>query len=92
MRTIHDLKYVLIKRPADSDVASRRSRRRKVSIDMDEVSLEIGSLLCPTSHVSFIDSTSADVYPPRQYFILTDAGKPVFTRHLIIVPADDPGR
>jgi hypothetical protein len=29
-----------------------------------------------------------DVFPPRQYFILTDAGKPVFTRHLVIVPAD----
>ncbi|KAI0283975.1 DUF254-domain-containing protein [Russula aff. rugulosa BPL654] len=47
----------------DTDVASRRSRRRKVSIDVDET--------------GFIDYISADVYPPRQYFILTDAGKPV---------------
>ncbi|KAI9512410.1 trafficking protein Mon1-domain-containing protein [Russula earlei] len=35
------------------------------------------------------DSSTADVYPPRQYFILTDAGKPVFTRHLIIHESDD---
>jgi hypothetical protein len=34
----------LYPRIADTDVASRRSRRRKVSIDVDEVSLEIGSL------------------------------------------------
>ncbi|KAH9049918.1 trafficking protein Mon1-domain-containing protein [Lactarius hengduanensis] len=26
----------------------------------------------------------ADAFPPRQYFVLTDAGKPVFTRHLTI--------
>jgi hypothetical protein len=47
-------------------------------------------MFCP--HVGFIEQTSADVYPPRQYFVLTDAGKPVFTRHLIIVPADNPGQ
>jgi hypothetical protein len=25
-------------------------------------------------------SISASLYPPREYFVLTDAGKPVFTR------------
>ncbi|KAH9179232.1 DUF254-domain-containing protein [Lactarius sanguifluus] len=52
----------------DADAASRRSRRRKMSVDaeVDEVSLDI-----------------ADAFPPRQYFVLTDAGKPVFTSRSI---------
>lgn len=52
----------------DADAASRRSRRRKMSVDADveEVSLDI-----------------ADAFPPRQYFVLTDAGKPVFTSRSI---------
>ncbi|KAH9969593.1 trafficking protein Mon1-domain-containing protein [Russula dissimulans] len=57
---------------ADTEVASRRSRRRKTSIDVDEVSLEL-----------------PDGYPPRQYFILTDAGKPVFTSRSIEHDSDD---
>ncbi|KAI0250818.1 trafficking protein Mon1-domain-containing protein [Lactifluus subvellereus] len=56
----------------DGDVASRRSRRRKASLDLDGVSLE-----------------SADVFPPRQYFVLTDAGKPVFTSRSIEHDSDD---
>jgi hypothetical protein len=40
--------------PADTDVASRRSRRRKMSLDVDEVSLDLGS--------SLIVSLSGGVY------------------------------
>ncbi|KAI0039675.1 DUF254-domain-containing protein [Auriscalpium vulgare] len=32
---------------------------------------------------------AADVFPPRQYFVLTDAGKPVFTSRTIEHNADD---
>ncbi|KAN0139868.1 Trafficking protein Mon1 domain containing protein [Lactarius tabidus] len=58
----------------DADVASRRSRRRKMSVDadVDEVSLEL-----------------ADAFPPRQYFVLTDAGKPVFTSRSLEHDPDD---
>lgn len=58
----------------DADVASRRSRRRKMSVDadVDEVSLEL-----------------ADAFPPRQYFVLTDAGKPVFISRSLEHDPDD---
>ncbi|KAI0269832.1 trafficking protein Mon1-domain-containing protein [Gloeopeniophorella convolvens] len=57
------LRRTLSKKDSFTDASSRRSRRRKKSVDADETSLEL-----------------ADVFPPRQYFVLTDAGKPVFTR------------
>ncbi|KAH8998584.1 vacuolar fusion protein MON1 [Lactarius akahatsu] len=56
------LRNTLSKKGSYTDAASRRSRRRKMSVDadVDEVSLDI-----------------VDAFPPRQYFVLTDAGKPV---------------
>lgn len=31
-------------------------------------------------HMSLLCGTIAEQYVPRQYFVLTDAGKPVFVR------------
>ncbi|KAI0004521.1 vacuolar fusion protein MON1 [Russula compacta] len=39
--------------------------------------------------VGLLNEISADVYPPRQYFVLTDAGKPVFTSRPIEHNSDD---
>ena len=67
--------------PDLSDVGIR-PRRRGRSTELSELTATVCSLVSylRTSHeclrtVPFV----ADEYPPRQYFVLTDAGKPVFT-------------
>ena len=64
-----------------SDVGIR-PRRRGRSTELSELTATICSLVSylRTGHgCSRTRPFVADEYPPRQYFVLTDAGKPVFT-------------
>ncbi|KDQ62528.1 hypothetical protein JAAARDRAFT_189835 [Jaapia argillacea MUCL 33604] len=57
------LRRTLSNKGSNPDMASRPSRKKTKSTEMDGL-----------SHVP------VDLYPPRQYFVLTEAGKPVFIR------------
>jgi hypothetical protein len=52
-------------RLADTDVASRRSRRRKMSLDVDEVSLELGSSILSCLSGGFLLTEPLQMFTPQ---------------------------
>ena len=57
-----------------------RPRKRGKSTELSELTATVRSLIYyPCIPLLVFTDSVADEYPPRQYFVLTDAGKPVFT-------------
>lgn len=68
------LRHTLSKRESPTDMAPRRRHRRR----------QTGS-----DAVDEITREMGDAFPPRQYYVLTDAGKPVFTSRSVGHDSDD---
>jgi len=58
-------------------------------VDLNEMSQDVGGNLMVLARQSLLilPVVEAARYPPREYYVLTDAGKPVFTRYLMIFPS-----
>ena len=63
----------------DLERRSRSRRRKGKEVDLREISHIPGTCASPI-HEQTLTYGTADTYPPRQYFVLTEAGKPVFIR------------
>ncbi|ETW81578.1 hypothetical protein HETIRDRAFT_417684 [Heterobasidion irregulare TC 32-1] len=68
------LRHTLSKRESPTDMTPRRRHRRRQT-DSDAV--------------DEITCEMGDAFPPRQYYVLTDAGKPVFTSRSVGHGSDD---
>lgn len=68
-----------IQRHEDLERRSRSRRSKGKEVDLPEISHTTGTCASPL-HERTLTYVSADAYPPRQYFVLTEAGKPVFIR------------